>query len=102
MFKPANKGCAKKKPEKHKMSIQDYELHRVIGEGSFGKVFIAIDVKTRHPYAIKILDKYHIMKVALPIIYLDLKNKKVESAFRERDLLRELSHPNIIKQYYTF
>lgn len=84
------------------MSIQDFELHRVVGEGSFGKVYIALDVKNKRPYAIKILDKYHIMKVALHIIYLDLKNKKIESAFRERDLLRELSHPNIIKQHYTF
>ena len=61
-----------------------------MGEGSFGKVFIAIDKENRIPYAIKILDKYHIMKVAFVFIYLGLKNKKVESAFRERDLLREV------------
>ena len=72
------------------MTIQDYEIHRVLGEGSFGKVFIAIDKENRRPYAIKILDKYHIMKVAFVFIYLGLKNKMVESAFRERDLLREV------------
>ena len=26
----------------------------------------------------------------------------MESVFRERDLLKELTHPNIIKQYFTF
>lgn len=31
-----------------------------------------------------------------------MKNCKVESVFRERDLLRNLIHPNIVKQYNTF
>ena len=74
----------------------------MLGEGSFGKVFIAIDKENRRPYAIKILDKFHIMKVHLDFIYLGFKNKKVESAFRERDLLREVQHPNIIRQHFTF
>lgn len=26
----------------------------------------------------------------------------MDNVFRERDLLRELNHPNIIKQYFTF
>jgi hypothetical protein len=60
-------------------------------------VFIAIEKASRKAYAMKILDKFHLMKVAFNFIYLGLKNKKVESAFRERDLLRELQHPNIIK-----
>ena len=31
-----------------------------------------------------------------------MQHKKVDNVFRERDLLRELIHPNIIKQHFTF
>lgn len=74
-----------------KKTIEDFEIHGVIGEGSFAKVYSASDKSDNKTYAIKILDKYHIMK-----------HKKVENVFRERDLLRELTHQNIIKQFFTF
>ncbi|CDW79266.1 3-phosphoinositide-dependent protein kinase 1 [Stylonychia lemnae] len=74
-----------------KKTIEDFELHQVLGEGSYGKVYCALEKNENKAYAIKVLDKYHIMK-----------NQKVDSVFRERDILRELSHPSIIKQYYTF
>ena len=35
----------------------------MLGEGSYGKVFCGIEKSENKPYAIKILDKYHIMKV---------------------------------------
>lgn len=51
--------------------------------------------------AIKVLDKYHIMKVGMTFANFS-QHKKIQSVFRERDLLRELIHPNIIRQFLTF
>ncbi|CDW87721.1 3-phosphoinositide-dependent protein kinase 1 [Stylonychia lemnae] len=47
---------------KRKMTIKDFEIQGVLGEGSFGKVYCAIDKHDQKFYAIKVLDKYHIMK----------------------------------------
>jgi serine/threonine protein kinase len=45
-----------------------------LGEGSYGKVYRAIDKKDKKVYAIKVLDKQHIMKVVCEFIYLESKN----------------------------
>ena len=37
----------------------------MLGEGSFGKVYCAIHKGPKKTYAIKVLDKYHIMKVRI-------------------------------------
>lgn len=68
------------------MTIEDFDISGVLGQGSYGKVYSAIDKLTKKKFAIKVMDKYHIVK-----------NKKIDNAFRERDLLMHLSHPNIIK-----
>jgi len=47
------------------MTIKDFEIEGVLGEGSFGKVYCAIDKNDQKSYAIKVLDKYHIMKVSI-------------------------------------
>lgn len=36
-----------------------------MGEGSFGKVYLAMQKGSKKHVAIKVLDKYHIMKVRL-------------------------------------
>ena len=74
-----------------KLTIDDFEIQGILGEGSFGKVYLGIEKNTQHKYALKVINKYHLQK-----------NNKTESAFRERDLLKELRHPNIIEQYSTF
>ena len=33
---------------------------------------------------------------------LTCQHNKVDNVFRERDLLRDLNHPGIIKQFFTF
>lgn len=48
-----------------KLTIDDFELHGILGEGSYGKVYCAVDKLNQKRFAIKVLDKYHIMKVKL-------------------------------------
>eukprot|EP00350_Pseudokeronopsis_sp_OXSARD2_P004562 CAMPEP_0170551668 /NCGR_PEP_ID=MMETSP0211-20121228/9677_1 /TAXON_ID=311385 /ORGANISM="Pseudokeronopsis sp., Strain OXSARD2" /LENGTH=90 /DNA_ID=CAMNT_0010858991 /DNA_START=114 /DNA_END=386 /DNA_ORIENTATION=- len=45
-----------------KIGIEDFDMMGIIGEGSYGKVFCAKDKLNSKKYAIKVLDKYHIMK----------------------------------------
>lgn len=45
------------------MTIEDFEIQGVLGEGSYGKVYCALEKGEKKLYAIKVLDKYHIMKV---------------------------------------
>lgn len=83
------------------MTIKDFEIQGPLGEGSFGKVYLALQKGSKKHVAVKVLDKYHIMKVRANVFTL-LKHNKVESVFRERNILQELSHPSIIKQHLTF
>ena len=49
--------------QKRKMTIADFDVQGVLGEGSYGKVYCAVEKSEKKAYAIKVLDKYHIMKV---------------------------------------
>lgn len=43
------------------MSIDDFEEHKVIGTGTFGRVTIAQHLKTNEVFAIKRLKKKHLI-----------------------------------------
>ncbi|XP_059893008.1 3-phosphoinositide dependent protein kinase 1b [Gadus macrocephalus] len=74
----------KKRPE-------DFKFGKILGEGSFSTVVLAKEQSTGKEYAIKILDKRHIVK-----------SKKAQYVKRERDLLSNLDHPFFVKLYFTF
>ncbi|KTW28945.1 hypothetical protein T552_01575 [Pneumocystis carinii B80] len=75
-----------------KKSIKDFVLGRTLGEGSYSTVISARDKQTSKEYAIKILDKRHI-----------IKEKKVKYVYIEKDTLNKLgNHPGIVQLYYTF
>ncbi|XP_043957611.1 3-phosphoinositide-dependent protein kinase 1-like isoform X3 [Gambusia affinis] len=74
----------KKKPE-------DFKFGKILGEGSFSTVVLARELATGKEYAIKILEKRHIMK-----------ENKVQYVKRERDLMSNLDHPFFVKLYFTF
>lgn len=63
-----------------------------IGEGAFGKVYMAIEKDTKRHVAVKTLDKAFIVK-----------HNKTKHVYRERDILSKLAiQPNIIKLEQTF
>ena len=40
-----------------KILFKIYKIKEIIGEGSFGKVYIASDIRTKELYAVKIVSK---------------------------------------------
>ena len=79
------------KAEEIKKTSEDFEMNDVLGEGSYSTVFLAKEKLTGKQYAIKVLDKRHI-----------IKERKVKYVTIEKDVLNMCDHPFIIKLYYTF
>ena len=76
----------------HKKGVKDFQFGRTLGEGSYSTVLLAKDRQTGHEYAIKVLDKRHI-----------IKEKKVKYVNIEKDTLNRLNdHPGVVRLYYTF
>ncbi len=88
---PQKKEAVDQKGAKVK-SINDYQFMKSIGEGAFGKVYMAIEKETQRKFAVKTLDKQHIVK-----------HNKTKHVYRERDILGKLaSVPTIVKLEQTF
>ncbi|XP_019853875.1 PREDICTED: 3-phosphoinositide-dependent protein kinase 1-like [Amphimedon queenslandica] len=77
--------------EPQKKSREDFNFDRIIGEGSYSTVILATDKSSKKQYALKILDKRHI-----------IKEKKVQYVSREKDVLARIDHPFFVKLYFTF
>lgn len=75
-----------------KKGVKDFSFGRTLGEGSYSTVLAATDRQTNREYAIKVLDKRHI-----------IKEKKVKYVNIEKDTLNRLTdHPGVVRLYYTF
>ncbi|RKP27530.1 phosphoinositide-dependent kinase-1, partial [Syncephalis pseudoplumigaleata] len=70
---------------------EDFTMGRHLGEGSYSTVVQATEKLTQRKFAIKILDKRHIVK-----------EKKTKYVNIEKQTLNKLHHPLIIKLFYTF
>ncbi|KAG1464331.1 hypothetical protein G6F46_006591 [Rhizopus delemar] len=75
----------------HRRIVTDFEYGDIIGEGSYSTVLVGRDKKSGKLYAVKRLDKAHIVK-----------NNKVKYVMIERDALSKMNHPGIVKLYWTF
>lgn len=75
-----------------KKGVRDFAFGPTLGEGSYSTVVLATDRQTLKEYAVKILDKKHI-----------IKEKKIKYVNIEKDTLNRLiEHPGIVRLYYTF
>ncbi|KAJ3662840.1 hypothetical protein Zmor_007164 [Zophobas morio] len=76
-----------------KRTPADFVFGKVIGEGSFSTVYLAKDVHTNKEFAIKVLEKRHI-----------IREKKTEYVNREKKVLQILgsSCKYFVHLYYTF
>lgn len=79
---------------RHRVSIADFELLKVIGKGSFGKVFLVAKRAGKDRgsvYAMKTLRKEVL-----------LRRHQVEHTKHERLILEAVHHPFIVKLVYAF
>ncbi|KAL6854970.1 serine/threonine protein kinase [Amphichorda felina] len=75
-----------------KKGVRDFSFGRVLGEGSYSSVYLATDRQTLKEYAIKVLEKRHI-----------IKEKKIKYVNIEKNTLNRLTeHPGVVRLYYTF
>ncbi|KAJ7959919.1 Non-specific serine/threonine protein kinase [Quillaja saponaria] len=71
-----------------KVLMQKYELGRLLGQGTFAKVYYARSTTTNQSVAIKVIDKDKILKAGL-----------VEQIKREISVMRLVRHPNVLHLY---
>lgn len=75
-----------------KKGVEDFDFKDELGTGSYSTVVAAQDKQTLRHYAIKVLDKGHI-----------IKEQKVKYVEIEKHTLNRLGdHPGIIRLYFTF
>lgn len=74
----------KKRPE-------DFKFGKILGEGSFSTVYVVREISTGKEYAMKVLEKRHM-----------IREKKVPYVTREKEVLSKLNHPFFVRLYFTF
>ncbi|CAD5119825.1 DgyrCDS8408 [Dimorphilus gyrociliatus] len=78
--------------EKRSVKPSDFEFLRVIGKGSFGKVMMAKHKQEDRIYAVKVLQKQHI-----------IKRNEVKHIMSERNVLvKNVRHPFLVGLHYSF
>ena len=83
-FLPINKSVLKRLESEPK--ITDFTIIKLLGIGTFSKVYLAQHNKTKAQYAIKTIDKRNI----------ENKNEK-EYLKREAEIMYRINHHNIVK-----
>lgn len=75
------------------MSVKDFQILKVLGKGSFGKVFLVrpVHAPLSEVYAMKVLRKAEVVK-----------RKQVDHTMAERNIMAEISHPYILCLRYAF
>lgn len=71
--------------------VDDFDLLKVIGKGSFGKVMLVRKKDTGKVYAMKVLNKRTI-----------IERNEVEHTKSEKSILMKLSHPFLVGLHYSF
>ncbi|CEM25272.1 unnamed protein product [Vitrella brassicaformis CCMP3155] len=66
--------------------VGKYELGNVLGEGTYATVRYAVNVDTKEPVAVKIIDR---VKIADPAMAEQLK--------REISIMKKIRHPNVVR-----
>jgi RAC serine/threonine-protein kinase len=79
--------------EKDKQTIgpENFDLLKVIGKGSFGKVFLVRKKDTQKVYAMKVLNKKII-----------IEKNEVEHTKSEKSILMKLDFPFLVKMHFAF
>lgn len=85
------KDAAQVNASNEKVSVEDFDLLNLVGKGSFGKVMQVRKKDTGKIYAMKVLDKKHI-----------LEHNEVEHTLAEKHILQKLHHPFLVNLNFSF
>jgi [calcium/calmodulin-dependent protein kinase] kinase len=91
--------------EQNKVVVDQYEIDKLLGTGSYAKVKLARGLKDGKLYAVKIFSRSKLKKQRITI-----KNDKgeikyrsaIENVHREIGLMKSLSHPNLLQYVDSF
>ncbi len=76
---------------KRPVSIDDFEVIRLLGKGEYGKVLLVQKKHSTDLFAMKILKKKHIKE-----------KRQVQHTLSERSVLTKARHPFIVQLHYAF
>jgi len=79
------------RPKPIEMTIEDFDMLKVLGKGTFGKVMLAKEKKTKEVYAIKILKKSMV-----------LEKDELVHTLTENNVLAKCKHPFLTQLHYSF
>ena len=74
-----------------RISYIDFEVTKLLGNGAFGKVYLAKYKKNGHCYALKVLNKKKLFA-----------KKQLKYAVGETNILKRIDGPFLVKLYFTF
>ena len=74
-----------------KVTMEDFEVGKVLGKGAFGTVTLGVKKDTGEKFAIKSLNKQMLVAV-----------KQVKGAMTEAAVLKQERHPCVVAMYYSF
>lgn len=76
--------------KKYEAKLEDFKILRLVGTGTFGKVFLVEQKHTKKQYAMKCIRKNFVLETDT------LENLKIE-----RDILLTIRHPFIVSMDYA-
>jgi serine/threonine protein kinase len=77
--------------ETTELSIEDFKLCNVLGEGGVGIVWYARKINSGEEFAVKIIEKHHIMGTS-----------SVARVMAEREIMTMLNFPFVIDLHFAF
>lgn len=77
--------------DKVEFSLEDFDIIKTIGTGTFGRVCLVQDQDTSHYYALKVLAIADILRL-----------KQTEHVKNEKNILKSVKHPFIVSMYWTY
>jgi len=78
-------------PKKRKAGLRDFNILKLLGRGSFGKVYLVQKKDNKKLYALKTLKKVDV-----------LKKNQINSVKIEKEVLQKADNPFIVKLRYSF
>lgn len=77
--------------EEREYSLDDFDILKTVGTGTFGRVCLVRDIPTTKYFALKVLSISDVIRL-----------KQTEHVKNEKNILKTVRHPFIIAMYWTF